>query len=243
MYGAKKVIICARNMTELERVKNDSGDPKRVDIVQIDLSKPREVLQNLETYFKDNQQLNIVINNGGTSMRDEFKDLDFSVIENMIDVNLTSQIAVTKAALPLLIESGAKANNKGNAIINISSCSGFVGMPVRTLYSATKFGLVGFGKALRAEVKHQGISVLNIYPGYVQTNISKNAKLGNGENFGKVDGNIKKGLKVENAVDQIIRALTLGRREYIVGGPVENLLPYINMAPSLIDKLADIKYK
>ena len=51
-------------------------------------------------------------------------------------------------------------------------------MPVRTMYSATKFGLSGFGKALRAEVKQFGVNVLNVYPGYVQTNISKNAVTG-----------------------------------------------------------------
>lgn len=54
-YNASKVVIAARNMTELERVKQESGDPTRVDIVQIDLSKPREVLAKLQSYFKDNK--------------------------------------------------------------------------------------------------------------------------------------------------------------------------------------------
>ena len=99
-------------------------------------------------------------------MREEFKNLEFSVCESMVNVNLLSQIAATKAALP-----GMMARKYG-AIINISSGSGLVGLPVRTLYSCTKFGLSGFGKALRSEVKGHGIQVLQSYPGYVQTNIS-----------------------------------------------------------------------
>jgi short-subunit dehydrogenase len=69
----------------------------------------------------------------------------------MMNTNLLSHIAATKAALPIMI------SKKGGFIVNISSGSGIMGMPVRTLYSASKFGLSGFGKALRSEVKSHGI--------------------------------------------------------------------------------------
>lgn len=80
-------------------------------------------------------------------MRDEFKDLDFEVCETMMNTNLLSHIAATKAALPGMIK------RQYGRIINVSSGSGVFGMPVRTLYCASKFGLSGFGKALRSEVK------------------------------------------------------------------------------------------
>ena len=69
------------------------------------------------------------------------------------------------------------------------------------MYSASKFGLSGFGKAIRAEVSEYNVHVCNIYPEYVQTNISKNALLGNGEKFGKSDPNAKIGYPVDKAVD------------------------------------------
>lgn len=59
----------------------------------------------------------------------------------------------------------------------------------------------GFSKSLRSEVKQYDINVLNVYPGYIQTNISKNAMTGNGEVFGKIDENIKKGMPVNEAAD------------------------------------------
>ena len=88
-------------------------------------------------------------------MREEFHNLDFSVCETMVNTNLLSHIAATKAALPEMML------KKGNLhIVNIISGSGILGLPVRTMYSASKFGLAGFGNALRAEVKQYGITVL-----------------------------------------------------------------------------------
>jgi len=80
-------------------------------------------------------------------MRSEFNILDFSVCETMVNTNLLSHIGATKAALIGMIE------RKSGVIVNISSGAGILAMPVRTMYSATKFGLSGFGKALRSEVK------------------------------------------------------------------------------------------
>ena len=88
-------------------------------------------------------------------MREEFKNMDFSVCETMINTNLLSHIATIKAALPEMIL------KKGDLhIVNIISAAGLLGLPVRTMYSASKFGLAGFGNALRAEVKQYGITVL-----------------------------------------------------------------------------------
>ncbi len=88
-----------------------------------------------------------MVNNGGMSMRDEFKNIELSVCETMLNTNLLSHIAVTKAVLPGMIA------RKQGVIVNISSASGILAMPLRTMYSATKFGLSGFGKAIRSEVK------------------------------------------------------------------------------------------
>lgn len=79
------------------------------------------------------------------------------------------------------------------------------------MYSASKFGLDGFGKSLQSELQDKNVYVTQIYPAYVSTNISKNAILGNGELLGKVDDNIKKGIPVEEACDDIMTAIYLKR--------------------------------
>lgn len=102
----------------------------------------------------------------------------------MMNVNCMSHIAVCKAAFP------GMAKRKSGHFVNVLSISGYIGVPMRTMYSASKFGLSGFGKVLRSEGREHGIEVTQVYPSYVRTNISKNALTGDGQTFGKTDENI-----------------------------------------------------
>lgn len=194
------------------------------------------VLEKLTALFGV-EKVDIVVNNGGMSMREEFKNLDFSVCESMINTNLLSHIAATKAALPGMIQ------RKSGVIVNISSAAGILATPLRTMYSASKFGLSGFGKALRSEMKQHGIQVVQIYPGYVRTNISNNAMTGTGEKFGKIDSNIANGMRVEDCCEQIMKAIVLKRTEVIIGGLQFQILPFLVPFETLVSVLMDKLYK
>lgn len=97
--GAKKVIIAARRLEELQRVKSESAEPEKVEIFQLDLTDPKKVFEKCSKLF-DNENVDVLINNGGLSIRDKFEDLDFSVCETLMNVNCSSHISVIKAALP-----------------------------------------------------------------------------------------------------------------------------------------------
>ena len=140
-----------------------------------------------------------------------------------MNVNCMSHIAVCKAALPGMME------RKSGQFVNVLSVSGYMGAPMRTMYSASKFGLSGFGKVLRCEGREHGIDVVQVYPSYVQTNISKNALTGDGTTFGKLDANIKKGIPVEKAVDYILKAMTLQIAEMTIGGTMYKVLYHVMM--------------
>ena len=155
----------------------------------------------------------------------------------MMNVNCMSHIAVIKAALPGMTE------RKTGQIVNISSLSGIIGLPVRTMYSASKFAIRGFANALRAEMKPFGIDVINIYPDYIQTNISNNAMTGSGKAFGKTDENIGKGMTVSNCVNQILKSMALRKFEVIIGRTWTQFIPLISTSSTLMDHLMDKKYK
>ena len=112
---------------------------------------------------------------------------------------------------------------------------------MRTMYAASKFGLSGFGKVLRAECRPHGIEVTQLYPSYVQTNISKNAQTKDGSSFGKTDPNIGKGLTAEKAVDIITKAMTLKIAELTVGGTVYKIAYHLMIfLPQIVtDKVMD----
>lgn len=131
----------------------------------------------------------------------------------MMNVNTLSHIAVCKAVLPGMI-----ARKRGGHICNVLSISGYIGAPLRSMYVASKFALSGFGKVLRAEMRPHGIDVTQVFPSYIQTNISQNALLADGSAFGKTDPNIAKGMPVDECVTQILKSITLGIAEMSVGG-------------------------
>ena len=114
----------------------------KVQLVQIDLSKPEEVLNVIKSEVK--VPVDILINNGGISMREEFTNLEFSTCEYLMNTNCMSHIALTKSLLPKMIKEKNHAQ-----IENILSISGLMGVPVRTMYCASKFAMDGFSKALR----------------------------------------------------------------------------------------------
>ncbi|CDW76091.1 short-chain dehydrogenase [Stylonychia lemnae] len=207
--NAEKVIITARRLNELERVKSECKDPSKVIVMEMDLSKPEQCLQQIKD-MKLVDRVDILVNNGGLSMRDEFKNIEFKTCTNLMNVNCMSSIALINGLLPKMI------SQKSGQIVNILSISAVFGNPVRTLYCASKFAVDGFSKSLRPELKQYGISVTCIYPGYVKTNISKNAATGSGEAFGKVDDNNAKALPVDKACDVMLRAIKLRRDEIYV---------------------------
>ncbi|TNV76622.1 hypothetical protein FGO68_gene8780 [Halteria grandinella] len=241
--GAKKVVIASRNVTEMERVKRECAHPDRVDFVQIDLSKPKEAMDKAIDYINKSELkstgVDFVFNNAGLVMKEELINTDFQYCEYMINTNLMSHIAITKAFLPFMVE------NKRGHLVNTNSIAGMIG--TRSLYSASKFGMTGFFKALRSEVKQHGINVTNIYPEFVKTNISKNALTGQGQQYGKTDDNIASGVDVDWAANVILKGVALKEHEVIVGRPMFHILPYVcalsSTISSRVTQMAYNKYK
>ncbi len=237
--GAKKVIIASRNVKEMERVKQECVESARVQIEQMDLSKPEECLKKASEIAEREKQIDILINNAGITMREEFINTEYQTCVMMMNTNCMSHIAITKGLIKTLI-----AQSKGAQILNIISVSGLIGTGFRTMYTAAKFGTAGFFKALRAEVRQYGVGITNIYPEFVKTNISKNAVLGGGQTFGKTDTNISSGIEVDEAVDTILRATYLKYDEVIVGRIEYHILPSLCFLSSTINNLiGKIAYK
>ena len=112
----------------------------------------------------------ILINNAGISLESllmRIKDEDWKKI---IDTNLSSAFYLCKAVV-----SGMMKNKRGR-IINIGSVVGSIGAIGNAHYSASKSALLGFTKSLALEVGSRGITVNNIAPGYITTDMTKDIK-------------------------------------------------------------------
>lgn len=152
--------------------------------------------------------------NAGVSQRSRATRTSMQVYREIIEIDLVAQIAATQALLPHLTERGS------GRLLFISSVAGKFGVPMRTAYSAAKFGLAGYANALRGELSQTGITVHVIYPGSVATDVSRNALTADGTIRGRSDAVIDNGIAPADAANRMLDAVALGEREIIVAdGP------------------------
>jgi len=168
--------------------------------------------------------------NAGVSQRSRATKTDIQVYRNIIDIDLVSQIAATQALLPHLTGRGS------GKLVFVSSVAGKVGTPMRTAYSAAKFGLAGYADALRAELSQAGISVHVVYPGSTATNVSRNALTDDGSERGRSDAVIDGGIAPEQAATTMLDAIADGQREIMVAEGMEAALFEMRRTP---DELFD----
>ncbi|HWR94528.1 MAG TPA: SDR family oxidoreductase, partial [Flavobacterium sp.] len=111
-------------------------------------------------------KIDIVINNAGVGITGPLEEIPTNEIRNNFETNFFGPIEVMKAVLPQM------RKQKSGLIINITSIAGYMGLPYRSIYSASKGALEIITEALRMEVKLFGIQITNVAPGDFATNIA-----------------------------------------------------------------------
>lgn len=107
----------------------------------------------------------VVVNNAGIVLRAPVHELDERDWDAVLDVNLKGTFLVTRALLPRML-----AARRGR-IVNVSSISGTLGTARMSAYCASKWGVVGFTKALAEELRGTGLAALCVLPGSVATDM------------------------------------------------------------------------
>ena len=162
-FAANGDTICAvdRDKESLEKLAKEH--PDNIFIYPVDISESTRVRNAFSSIVKDHNVIDVLVNNAGTHMNSEFADIDYDMIDKMIDINVKGMLYCTRAALPEM------KRNKSGHIINISSVAGLRGAPKRSLYIASKHAMVGFGDALAQELIPHGILLVTLCPGGIDT--------------------------------------------------------------------------
>lgn len=140
--------------------------------VAADLSTPDGCVQLAETALSLTPHIDILVNNAGLGMAGVISDIPQAQWERLMQVNLLAPMRLTALLLPGMIE------RRSGHIVHMSSVAGLVGPPGLSAYSASKFGLRGFGEALQADVRPYGIDVTIVYPFYARTPILDSPQYG-----------------------------------------------------------------
>ena len=147
------------------RSGDDLGLPNAVG-VRCNVADPAEVNSAVAATVERFGRLDILVPNAGVGAYGAFLDLSPDHLEEMIDVNLKGTIYAVRAALPHLLESGEAD------IVTLASEAGRRGLPNEAVYCASKFGQVGFTRALDHELRERGVRCTNVCPGGVATDFA-----------------------------------------------------------------------
>ena len=135
-------------------------------LLQLDVRNTQSILNCVAQIIQKEGQIDVVINNAGVGITGPIEEIPSEEIRNNFETNLFGPIEVMKAVLPAMRE------QKGGLIINITSIAGYMGLPYRGIYSASKGALELITEALRMEVRAHGIQITNVAPGDFATNIA-----------------------------------------------------------------------
>ncbi len=210
-----QLILSSRNEEALNEVRSQCEKPENVKILPLDLEQYKTLEAKTSEAVKLFGQIDILVNNGGVSQRSLIKETSLEVDRKIMAINYLGNVALTKALLPHFIK-----KQKGHFVVT-SSVVGKFGTPLRSSYSASKHALHGFYDALRAEHFKDNISVSLICPGFVATEVSKNALVGDGSQQGIMDTATEKGMDSDRFARLMIKAIKNKKPEVYIGGAKE----------------------
>jgi short-subunit dehydrogenase len=225
------VILSGRNLARLERVADAVATEALV--LPFDVRDDNGLAKATASALGWKGGVDVGVANAGISQRSAAIDTDMGVYREIIEVDLIAQIAFAQRLI------GPMSARGSGSLAFISSIAGKVGVPMRTAYSAAKFGLAGYADALRGELSQSGVTVHAIYPGSIRTDVSRNALTSDGSVRGKSDKAIDEGIDPDEAANTMLDAIGAGQREIIVARGPELAMGEARRTPdALFDQVA-----
>lgn len=148
--------------------------------------------------------VDVLVNNAGIGWVGLMEDMPGDQVRKLYELNVLAAIELTQRVLP-----GMLSRRRGH-IVNVASIASWVSVPPLTLYSSTKFALLGFSDGLRREVAGRGVRVTSVHPGPVATKFGERASTGDPRTDQMSDG-LMPGVPASTCARAVARAIRRGR--------------------------------
>lgn len=159
--------------TGLQATINDCRAQGVVAVGRVcDLSQPPQISAAIADVLSRWQFIDLLVNNAGVAFYGPTENMSGKHWDWLMAINLLAPLQITRELLPTLLARGEAH------VLNVCSISGIVAGGRFSAYHTSKFGLVGFTEALRAEYNRRGIGVTNLCPGPVASNLYNRAVSG-----------------------------------------------------------------
>lgn len=161
-----KVITFSRDQKRVEDLIVELSNKYKTDqylVLSCDVTDEQSIKSMIAEISSQFKKIDILINNAGIGYFRDCDQLDMVKFQAMIQTNIIGVALLTKYVVPIM------KNNQSGLIVNIASISGKVAFANGEFYSATKFGVMGYSQAIRAELATFKIKVSTICPGMIKT--------------------------------------------------------------------------
>jgi len=202
------LVLAARRLELMHEIEKQYPEVNFL-LVKTDVTNEQDCKNLIDRTIEEFGRIDILINNAGISMRALLENVDLQVIRKVMDVNFWGTVYCTKFALPHLLAS------KGS-LVGVISVGGYVGLPGRSGYSASKFAMRGFLDSVRVENRRSGLHVLIAAPGFTTSEIRKHALLADGSLQGATPRDETKMMTAERCASRIYWAVKRRQRKLIL---------------------------
>ncbi len=159
-----RVTVAARSRDEVEETARSIRDlGGEALVITCDVTDERQVDDMVAASTEAWGPTDILVNNAGTSSSNPLHRVTLGEWRRVMDVNATGTFLCTRAVLPEMVGRGY------GRIVNVASVAGLEGAPYISAYTAAKHAVIGFTRAIAAEVASRGVTVNAVCPGYVDT--------------------------------------------------------------------------
>lgn len=228
-WGAHLILVDRNEvgLQEVARLIRPMG--REVSCIGADLSTKEGVNQAVRRAIRQMGQVDVLVNNTGIMPLGPVRAMSVSGWEMVVDINVWAPVRMTNLLLPQMLERGH------GHVVNVASVAGLLPVPGMTAYVLSKFAMVGYTEALRAELADEGIDVTCICPGFTRTGLAKFEGYGEGglQEFG---GRLMEiiGASPERVALQIVRAIR-NRKGLATPGTGGTLLPNLfRLSPNVV---------
>ncbi|NPA42508.1 MAG: SDR family oxidoreductase [Chlorobi bacterium] len=203
-------------------------------LIRMDLEDPESIASAVNEVLKREGRIDVLVNNAGRGMMGPLAHSTARQVRQLLDTNVTGLLETVRRVLPDMLRRGE------GTIVNVSSVAGFLGLPYRGVYSASKAAVMALSEALRHELKGTGIRVADVCPGDIVTGIAANriyAEVPEDSPFypvyrrilAQADGEVGKGLPPEAVARTIARIIEhpSPKPRYVVAPFAQKILPLI----------------
>jgi short-subunit dehydrogenase len=223
------IIALDINSNSLDELKSEINN---ISTYVVDISSDESIDKFKEDYYKTNDSVDIIINNAGIIQPFvNVEKLEDSTINKVMNVNFFGPLRLSKIFINDLLK------RKEAYIVNVSSMGGFFPFPGQTIYGASKAAVKLFTEGLYAELLDTKVKVMIVFPGAVNTNISKNSGI-------EIDSySSYKTLSPIKAAEIIIKGIEKNKFQLYVGSDSKIMHFLYNLNPKSAIKMINKQMK